>query len=172
MHEKGARVAVHSAVAWATECVCAGVDSIEHGPALTPDALTEMAQRGIAWVPTLTTVAGIGEFLSTADVPPSLQDQARDSLRNIRALLPVAERLGVTIMAGTDEHPNDFVGEVCKLHDYGLSTRAALHAAAGAARAFLGLPAWQEGAPADVVLFDDDPRERLGVLSKPVAVVA
>ena len=172
MHEKGARVAVHSAVAWATEYVRAGVDSIEHGPALTPDALTEMAQRGIAWVPTLTTVAGIGEYLSTADVPPSLQDQARDSLRNIRALLPVAERLGVTIMAGTDEHPNDFVGEVCKLHDYGLSTRAALRAASDTGRAFLGLPAWQEGAPANVVLFDNDPRERLGVLGKPVAVLA
>jgi imidazolonepropionase-like amidohydrolase len=172
VHEKGARVAVHSAVAWAAECVHAGVDSIEHGPALTSDALTEMAQRGIAWVPTLTTVAGVGEFLSTANVPAALQVYARDSLRDIRALLPIAEKLGVTIMAGTDEHPNDFAGEVRKLHDYGLSTRAALHAAADAARAFLGLSAWQEGAPAEVALFEDDPREQLEVLGEPVAVVA
>ncbi len=172
VHDKGARVAVHTAVAWASECVRAGVDSIEHGPALTPDALAQMARRGIAWVPTLTTVAGVGEFLSNANVPPSLQMQARDSLRNIRMLLPIAEKLGVTIMAGTDEHPNDFAGEVCKLRAYGLSPRAALLAAADGARAFLGLSEWQAGAPVEVVLFDDDPRESLDVLARPVAVVA
>jgi imidazolonepropionase-like amidohydrolase len=93
-------------------------------------------------------------------------------MRNIRTLLPIAEKLGVTIMAGTDEHPGDFVGEVRKLHAYGLSARAALHAASGAARAFLGLPMWQVGAPADVALFEDDPRESLDVLARPVTVVA
>jgi imidazolonepropionase-like amidohydrolase len=58
VHAKGARVAMHTATAWAARCVQAGADSIEHGPGLTPEALAEMAQRGIAWVPTLTSVAG------------------------------------------------------------------------------------------------------------------
>jgi imidazolonepropionase-like amidohydrolase len=75
------------------------------------------------------------------------------------------------VFAGTDagggiEHGR--IGdEVRALHEAGLPAEAALAAASWSARSWLGLPCIEEGAPADLVVFDADPRGDLGVLSRP-----
>ena len=98
---------------------------------------------------------------------------ARASLVQVRQLLPLAARLGVTVLTGTDELPHgSLASEVATLHRDGLPVPAALAAASTAARTYLGLPAWESGAPADFVTFDGDPRENLDGLARPAAVVA
>ncbi len=53
----------------------------------------------------------------------------------------------------------------------GLPAEAALAAASWSARAWLGLPGIEEGAPADVVVYDTDPRADLDTLTRPVLTV-
>ncbi len=53
-HRQGLRVAAHSlTLSGARMAVAAGVDSIEHGFAISPDLAADMAARGTALVPTL-----------------------------------------------------------------------------------------------------------------------
>ena len=53
-HRQGIRVAAHSlTLSGAKMAVAAGVDSIEHGFAISPDLAADMAARGTALVPTL-----------------------------------------------------------------------------------------------------------------------
>ncbi len=53
----------------------------------------------------------------------------------------------------------------------GVSPHQALAAASWTARAYLGLPGLVDGAPADAVVFDADPRADLGRLDRPRAVI-
>ena len=53
----------------------------------------------------------------------------------------------------------------------GLPAEAALAAASWSARSWLGLPCIEEGAPADLVVYDDDPRAALGTLARPRRIV-
>jgi imidazolonepropionase-like amidohydrolase len=75
----------------------------------------------------------------------------------MRTLLPVAVRLGVTVMTGTDV-AGTVADEVSLLAQFGLPPVEALRAATTAARAFLGAPTLEAGARGDVVTDDADPR--------------
>lgn len=170
VHARGARVAAHVSGSIVGALVSAGIDSIEHGPMMTPETLADMAQRGTAWVPTLTTVTHAVQQMIDGGAP--FAHMAQQSMDMLHRTLPLAEKLGVPIMVGTDEHPEDYVGEVALLHAFGLSATAALAAASTTARAYLGLPSMADGAPADVVLFDQDPRIDIDVLKHPATVLA
>jgi imidazolonepropionase-like amidohydrolase len=84
----------------------------------------------------------------------------------------LAAQLGVPILTGTDEAPHGALArEVAQLCRFGLPVSTALAAASTTARAYLGLPGLEQGAPADLVTFDTDPRENLEALAKPAAVL-
>jgi imidazolonepropionase-like amidohydrolase len=82
---------------------------------------------------------------------------------------------GVPIYCGTDAGgslPHGLVAqEVAELVAAGLPVVDALSAATWGAREWLGHPGLQEGAPADLVVYPSDPRQDVGVLAHPVAVV-
>ncbi|HEU0129942.1 MAG TPA: amidohydrolase family protein [Mycobacteriales bacterium] len=171
VHAAGARLAVHALVGdacrAAVEC---GADSVEHGCLLDDGLLASMATRGAAWTPTLSAVS--------TPAPPDHPERERserrrhDWLDTMRANLPRALALGVPVLAGTDTGPHGSIaGEVALLHEFGLEPVDAIRAATTAARAFLGAPGIEAGAPADFVTFDADPRDDLGVLRTPAAVV-
>jgi Amidohydrolase family len=83
-----------------------------------------------------------------------------------------AAEAGVTILAGTDSRPHGRVAdEVRALVSAGLSPHQAIGAASWAARSYLGLDGLTEGAPADAVIYDADPRRDLSQLAAPRAVV-
>ncbi len=63
------------------------------------------------------------------------------------------------------------VDEIVALHEAGLPAEAALAAGSWGARAWLGHAGLEEGAPADFVVYDADPRAELGVLRSPVRIV-
>lgn len=166
VHAAGGRVAAHTQWQGVAELVDAGIDSVEHGCRLDEETLGVMAARGVAWTPTTSAFARP----LPADARPDLMERRDAVLANYRAMLPIAERLGITILAGTDT-VGTVVDEVRQLIEFGLTPMAALRAATTSARTFLGRPSLEAGGPADVVTFEDDPREDPDVLRWPVAVV-
>jgi imidazolonepropionase-like amidohydrolase len=61
--------------------------------------------------------------------------------------------------------------EIERLASAGLPAEVALGAGSWTARAFLGLPGIEEGAPADLVAFREDPREDLAALADPALTI-
>jgi hypothetical protein len=171
-HGAGCRVAIHTAAPETPGmAVRAGVDSIEHGLYLTPDALGELGERGGAWVPTVVAMEAISQWLGTTSSGGRV---LAAGLENTAELLPLAVEAGVAVLAGTDlalKH-GAVATEAIRLTDYGLSTKQALHSVTRAAYDYLGMEAgFSPGLPADVVLFDGDPVNDLSVLLEPRVVI-
>ena len=171
-HAAGRRVAIHTmAPQGIGPAVAAGVDSIEHGLFLSPDDLPGLAARGGAWVPTVLGADAIIEFLGADSSGGRLLSRGVD---NVRGLLPEAERLGVTVLTGTDlAIPHGKVAqEAIRLHGLGLSKPAALHAASAAAYDYLGVAhGFSPGMPANAVFVEGDPQEHLETLLHPRVII-
>lgn len=82
---------------------------------------------------------------------------------------------GIPVFVGTDAGGSlahglvaDEVGELVKA---GIPPLEALSATTWHARAWLGRPGLEEGAPADLVVFDEDPRADVRVLAEPRRIV-
>jgi imidazolonepropionase-like amidohydrolase len=172
VHRAGGRVAVHAIARGGIVLgVEAGVDSIEHASALDNDLLEGMAAKGIAWTPTA--AIGLG-WLRNAEAMGETEAAAWLGAwaERFHMLLPRARALGVPVLAGTDLLPPGGVAyEVAALHELGLSPVHALAAASTAARAYLGYPALDDGAPADLVLYPADPRDSPELLLRPSLVM-
>jgi imidazolonepropionase-like amidohydrolase len=83
-----------------------------------------------------------------------------------------AYEAGVTVLAGTDTHPCGTVPqEVERLISAGLPWEAAVGAASWTARAWLGLPGLTDGAPADLVIYDEDPVAHPDILHHPRLII-
>ncbi|MEV0846640.1 amidohydrolase family protein [Streptomyces sp. NPDC049954] len=176
-HRLGARVTAHCfAEDSLTDLVEAGIDCVEHATGLTEDTIPLFAERGVAIVPTLVNIAtfprladgGQGKFPRWSAHMRRLYERRYETVR-------AAYDAGVRIYAGTDAGgsiPHGLVGEeVAELVRAGLPTTAALSAAVWEARAWLGRPGLTEGAPADLVVYEADPRADVRVLSAPRRIV-
>ena len=85
-----------------------------------------------------------------------------------------AAEAGVRLLAGTDSGvvPHGAIaGEIGRLVEAGVPAEAAVAAGSWDARAFLGFVGIADGAPADLVAFDADPREDPAVLQQPGLIV-
>lgn len=174
VHDAGGRITMHAIIPDSVnQAIEAGFDGIEHGSIVEAGQIEAMAAAGITWTP-------------TALIDDILRDTAADMVgREGGAALVAgmathgeairrAYELGVRILAGTDAgmNPHGVVaGEIRLLHSFGLPAAAALGAGSWDARAYLGLPGIEIGAPADLVVFPDDPREDLTVLDHPQVIL-
>jgi imidazolonepropionase-like amidohydrolase len=165
VHAAGGRVAAHCTTDAVAQLVRAGVDSVEHGTSLDEDGLRLMAGAGTAWTPTLCAVLAVPGTASE-----KTQRRVAEYRERLGELLPLAQRLGVPVLAGTDT-AGTIVREVALLAEHGLAPAAALAAATTTGYRFLGEPFDQPGRPATLVTYADDPREDLEVLSSPRAVL-
>jgi imidazolonepropionase-like amidohydrolase len=175
-HAAGARVATHVFGEEALpDLIAAGVDSIEHGTGIDAAVLDAVAAAGIAVVPTLVMVAEFDKFADQATKYPAYADRMRRLKRSAATRLANARDAGVPIYVGTDAGghlPHGLVvDEMLALHAAGLSNVDVLAAGSWKARDWLGLPGLVEGAPADFVLYDDDPRLDLTELRRPQHIV-
>ncbi|MEV7383049.1 amidohydrolase family protein [Streptomyces lydicus] len=176
-HRLGARVTAHCfAEETLAPLVEAGIDCIEHATGLTDDTIPLFAERGVAIVPTLINIAtfpqlaagGQGKYPRWADHMRRLHERRYDTVR-------AAYDAGVPVFAGTDAGGSLAHGlvaeEVLELTRAGLPAVAALSATTWGARDWLGRPGLAEGAPADLVVYESDPREDVRVLAAPRRVV-
>jgi imidazolonepropionase-like amidohydrolase len=176
-HSAGARVTAHTFGTDALpDLIAAGIDCIEHGTGLTEELIAEMARRGTAVVPTLVNVENFPGFAAAGERRfPSYASTMRRLYADSGAVVRAAFEAGVPVFAGTDAGGGIVHGriadEVCALHAAGLPAEAALAAASWGARQWLGLPCISEGAPADVVVYDTDPRADLDTLRRPQRMV-
>jgi imidazolonepropionase-like amidohydrolase len=176
-HAEGARVTAHT---FGTDAlpglIGAGIDCIEHGTGLTEELIGEMAARGTAVVPTLVNVQNFPGFAAAGERRfPAYASTMRRLYADSGAVVRAAYEAGVPVFAGTDagggiDH-GVIADEVRALHAAGLPAEAALAAASWAAREWLGLPGITEGAPADLVVYDADPRADLDTLQRPRRIV-
>ncbi|MCL1599339.1 MAG: hypothetical protein M3094_09155, partial [Actinomycetia bacterium] len=97
-----------------------------------------------------------------------------EGLENMRKNLPLAEELGVTVLAGTDMAvPHGAVAqEAIRLKEYGLSDRAAARATSTSAYEHVGRhDAIRPGETADVVFFEENPYTDVATLAHPKLII-
>lgn len=172
-HNVGGRIAMHCMTpASVAQAIEADFDSVEHGTDITANLVEAMADRGMTWVPTLTIAAPVRQMVT--------DDPSADTPRILRGLdvQPEMVRLGaargIRVLAGTDAGmvPHGIVAsEIHLLAAAGLSPHDAVAAGSWEARRYLGLPLIEEGAPADLVVYPDDPTEDLSVLGHPALII-
>ena len=171
-HTNGARVTAHAFGEDALPgLIRAGIDAIEHGTGITDDVIALMLQHGTAVVPTLINIDNFPSIADGAVKYPTYAAHMRDLYARSRSRLSAAREAGVAIYAGTDAGGmiahGRIADEVAALRGIGMNASDALGAASWAARRWLGAPALDHGAPADLVCFATDPRDGAEVLRRP-----
>lgn len=176
VHAIGARITTHAVLAETIEqAIEAGFDAVEHGMAVEDDHAKAMAEKDIALVPTLFPHR-TGEGLASG---MGMEGLAADSLLKVfhkhgaRAMR--AAELGVRVFAGTDAGSmvshGQITAQIQLMIEAGFDPGVSLAAASWDARAWLGLPNIEEGAPADIVAFRNDPRADPATLAQPALVL-
>ncbi|MBJ7383119.1 MAG: amidohydrolase family protein, partial [Mycolicibacterium sp.] len=131
-------------------------------------------EHGTALVPTLINIENFPGIADAASKYPTYAKHMRDLYATCHQRVGAAHDAGVPIFAGTDAGGmiahGRIADEVAALRTVGLSATDALGAACWDARAWLGRPALEHGAPADLVCYADDPRQP-GVLDHPALVI-
>ncbi|MDQ6896637.1 MAG: amidohydrolase family protein [Actinomycetota bacterium] len=176
-HAEGARTTAHCFGEESLyDFAAAGTDCIEHACGLEPETIAQFAAQGIAIVPTLVNIdqlpqlaePGRGKF-------PAYYAHMVDLHRRRYETIGAAHEAGVPIYLGTDAGgglPHGLVAqEAVELQRAGLTPAETLYAASWGAREWLRRPGIEEGASADVVVYEADPRVDLRVLAHPSAVV-
>ncbi|WP_199430320.1 amidohydrolase family protein [Qaidamihabitans albus] len=175
-HEAGARVTAHVFGEQALPgLVHAGIDCIEHGTGLSGDLLREMARQGTALVPTLINIENFPAIADQAAKYPVYAAHMRALHAGVTDMVGAALDAGVAVYAGSDaggqvEHGR-LVDEIEALHRAGMTAEQALGVASWAARDWLGEPGITQGASADLLVLDEDPRTDLGALRRPRHII-
>lgn len=152
----------------------AGVDTIEHGQGGDAVVFELMAERGIAWCPTLAAHEAYARYAGWRrgiDPEPELLTQARTAFKH-------ALEAKVIIVNGSDlgvfAH-GDGARELELLVDFGMTNARALLAATSVAARALGLDdrlgAIQQGKLADLIAVEGDPLHDISSLRKVRLVV-
>jgi len=147
----------------------AGIETIEHGDAGTPEIFRAMKEKGVALCPTLAAGDAVAQYRGWkkgVDPEPEKITRKRQSFKE-------AMRAGVTICAGGDvgvfAH-GDNVRELEMMVDYGMAPLDVLRSATSVnARVFhlddeIGMI--KEGMKADLVVVSGDPSQTISALRK------
>ena len=175
-HELGARVTAHcfeeQSVA---ELVEAGIDGIEHGTGISDEVIEQMAENQVSLVPTMINLENFPDIAAAGESKfPVYAAHMRKLYASRLDVLGRAREAGVPIFAGTDAGGAMAHGliaeEVEALTRIG-DTEFALGAASWRAREWLGVPGIEEGASADLVIFDANPLEDVTVVKDPSFII-
>ncbi|WP_051275809.1 metal-dependent hydrolase family protein [Desulfovirgula thermocuniculi] len=154
----------------------AGVDSVEHGYFLTRELLWRMAEKGVAWVPTVIPVAAqLKEGLREKHGPRERGVIARTVSRQLE-MIALAREAGVKLGVGTDAgaagvaHGRSFLEEILLYREAGLSPADVLTAATAGGAEVLGLEHFlgrlAPGRPAYLLAVEGNPWEDLEALGR------
>lgn len=184
-HRWGKRVAAHAYSAQTvTDCVLAGVDSIEHGVLIDEPTMALMADRGTALVPTMTPFHNFLVPGAEERFPDYYLERGRPMAETQRANIPSYLEYGIRIAVGSDgPNPGSLPGttalELELMVNAGMTPMQAIESATRVGAEVLGLSddlgTLEPGKLADLVVVDGDPlsdirilqdRERIQVIVK------
>lgn len=158
----------------ASAAVRAGVRSIEHGTYLSDATLSLMKARGTFFVPTISVLERYAAMGGPGPQPSAIvADRSRAMLPFLRAVTTKALKMGVRIVAGSDNTYQDTAkygvqDELTELRRAGLSPMAAIKAATSVAAECLMIQARtgaiRPGLEADLIVVDRDPTADLDAL--------
>ena len=176
-HAAGARITAHCFEEQSVATlVRAGIDCVEHGTGLSPEIVAEMARRGTALVPTMINIETFGTIAQRAEAKFPRYAKHILALRDgFPTIVAAAHEAGVPIYVGSDAGGGIAHGmaveEMLRLHAAGLSATEVLAAGSWRARRWLGFPGLEHGGWADLVVYPEDPRGDLRVLTAPSLIV-
>ncbi|WIY81538.1 amidohydrolase family protein [Propionimicrobium sp. PCR01-08-3] len=175
-HELGAKVTAHCfAEQSVSELVAAGIDCIEHGTGMSDEVIAQMAHRGVSLVPTMTNLEHFPDFAAAGEAKfPTYSAHMRALHASRYEVLGNALDAGVPVYAGTDSGGvlrHGRIAEEAELLARLGGAEFALGAISWRAREWLGAPSLTPGAPADLVIYRQDPRVHLDTLHHPAVVM-
>jgi imidazolonepropionase-like amidohydrolase len=177
-HRFGLKVAAHSISEegiW--NCIRAGIDSIEHGHFLKEDAMEQMRENVIFWVPTLYVYKQIA---TGEDLPVYAREKAKEIVDIHRDAFRKGLELGVPLACGSDAgSPNtphtSLIEEMGYMVACGCATSVALRAATYTAAKALDMEesigSLDVGKRADLLAVRENPLEDIAALRNVVLVI-
>ena len=171
-HKLGRTVAAHTAPAFGVNLALrGGVDTVEHGSDLDTESIALFLETGATLVPTLSVSHHQIAQEDGGRADPVFREFSLRRWDRIRSNVRRAHEAGVRIATGTDPviPGMEYRSELELLVECGLSPSAALLAATRDAAASVGLfgealGTLEPGKHADLLLFGDDPSERIGAI--------
>ena len=166
-HRLGKKVAAHAIASdGISAALRAGVDTIEHGDAITESQMDEMVKRGVYWVPTITVLAYVA---------PGRGGNWSKMVDNVKSTFQKALKKNVKIALGTDAGGFDWkeikqADEFKYYVDYGMTPMQAIRTGTSVAAELLGwsdkLGTVEAGKWADLVAVSGDPLKDITELQR------
>jgi len=164
----GRYVAAHAATAEGmTRAILAGVETIEHGDAATPEVYRLMVEHEVALCPTL----AVGDAITQYGGWNKGVDPEPERIKNKRRSFKAALDAGVTICFGGDVGPfphGDNVRELEMMVDYGMSDEDALRSATSVNAELFHIAdrvgRIRAGLLADIIAVEGNPESDISVL--------
>ena len=185
-HRQGVKIAVHSGTQPSIQmCIDAGFDTIEHGTFLTEAQARQMAEKGIAWTPTITAYTYLyeqtkqmieaGVDMDNPIAARAVHDQAffKPAFEAYRDNFKKLYDTGVTVLAGSDmvlykAPPLPIHQELGYMVDYGITPMEAIRTATYNAASVLGIEnetgSLKEGLAGDLLIVKGDVSKNIRAL--------
>ena len=142
---------------------------------MSDEVIQQMADRGVALVPTMINLNRFPQYAEPGrDKYPVFADHMMALYARRRETIGKAIEAGIEVHSGTDAGTvvphGEILSEVAELASLG-GGAFAIKASSWGARSWLGADSLAEGASADLIVTDTDPRADTGALRDPVARV-
>ena len=177
-HASGVKVAAHTYTdESAQKAVAAGVDSIEHGLYVSEATFRKMAERNVAYVPTLLVYELWRDGKIFAGSSPVTLEKVRKTVDLHAEAFRAALRTPVSVVMGSDtfELPGTNAQEIVAMVRTGMSPVEALRSATSRAAVLLGLEGRvgvvRKGAAADLAAFAGDPLQDITAVTRATLVM-
>ncbi|MFC5369477.1 amidohydrolase family protein [Arcanobacterium bovis] len=175
-HDLGTKVTVHTfAHETIDDLLDAGVDGIEHGTGMDWEQLVRAREQGVLITPTVNQISRFPEFAGDAGKYPVYARRMLNMDACRREHLAMMCQAQTLFLMGSDTSADvDQRGlptELCDAVRNGMPAHAVMEAASYGGRRRLGLTSWEDGAAADLVVYDRDPEQDISAVLSPSYVL-